>query len=100
MFDAGEVWIHSNTIKDNGGSGRGVNIANVGANSRLQIENNTMQFLSGGSTYGIRIENAVEEIQLFGTVSNSISGATTNFIMPSGKGTGSIIINNVVVPAP
>jgi len=100
LFDAGEVWIHSNTVKDNGGSGRGINIANVGANSRLQIEANTFQFLSGGSTYGIRIENAVEEIQLFGTVSNSISGATTNFIMPSGKGTGSIIINNVTVPAP
>ncbi len=100
LADTGTAWIHSNDVTDNGGDGIGINFAHAAARSILKIENNEFSFEGGGTTYGIRIEDVTWRIELGGTYSNTITGATNNFVMPAGKGTGSLIINDVAVPAP
>lgn len=100
LADSGDVYIHSNTVNDNGGSGRGIVVQNIAPNSRLQIDNNKLLFNAGGASFGIRIDNGDPTVQLFSNVSNTITGAGTNFIIPVGKATGQVIINNTAVHAP
>ncbi|AMV17277.1 right-handed parallel beta-helix repeat-containing protein [Planctomyces sp. SH-PL14] len=101
--DATDSFIHTNGVIDNGGSGTGIRFNAVAANSRLQIDNNYLNFASSSPAVdqGIVFSNVSSTIQLFSTTSNTITGATNAIILPGvGQATGSIIINGAAVAAP
>jgi len=91
-------YIASNIITDQAGGATGMLFDNVAANSRLQIDGNTINLLSTDLTthQGIIFSNVAPTIQFTGTVNNLIYNATTSqslFSAPVNSWTGGFYIN-------
>lgn len=91
-------YIASNIITDEAGGMTGMLFDNVAANSRLQIDGNTINLLSGDLSVhqGIIFTNVSPTIQFLGTVNNLIYNATTSqslFSAPVNSYTGGFYIN-------
>jgi hypothetical protein len=100
LMDDADVWLHTNTITDAGGGGTGMLFNDVAADSRLQIENNVISFSTTNAIVerGIIFTTVHETIQLSGSGDNKITGATTDFSIPTGKSTGTIKVNGTNRP--
>lgn len=95
------VNIYSNVITDNVSSGTGILFDSITGPANVAINDNTILLLSGDANVdrGI-IFNAIPSgtVTLFGTLNNTITGATTPFSSPGGATTaGQIFVNGVGV---
>lgn len=91
-------YIASNVITDEAGGATGMLFDSVAANSRLQIEANTINLLATDLTthQGIIFTSVVPTIQFTGTVNNLIYNATSLqslFSIPVNSATGGFYIN-------
>ena len=91
-------YIASNIITDGAGGLTGMLFDNVAANSRLQIDGNTINLLSQDLTthQGIIFTSVAPTIQFTGTVNNLIYNAATSqslFSAPVNSFTGGFYIN-------
>ena len=94
-------YIASNIITDRAGGATGMLFDNVAANSRLQIDGNTINLLSTDLTLhqGIIFTNVSPTIQFLGTVNNLIYNAAspqTLFSAPVNSFTGGFYINGIL----
>lgn len=93
-------YIASNVITDEAGGATGMLFDNVGANSRLQIDGNTINLLSTDLTthQGIIFTAVTPTIQFTGTVNNLIYNATPQsvFSIPVNSATGGFYINGTL----
>lgn len=91
--------IISNIITDQAGGATGMLFDNVAANSRVQIDGNTINLLSSDLTLhqGIIFTAVQPTIQFYGTVNNLIYNTTSLqslFSIPVNSATGGFYINN------
>ena len=91
-------YIGSNIITDKAGGATGMLFDNVAANSRMQIDGNTINLLASDLTthQGIIFTSITPTIQFMGTVNNLIYNATTSqtlFSAPVNSYTGGFYIN-------
>lgn len=94
------TWLAVNTITDTGSGATGINFVEVADLSRLQFDGNSILLQSSSSAIdrGIVFGTINGTVQLFGTVDNTVSGATDPFFLPTGRSSGSFPINGVLVP--
>ncbi|HEY0980715.1 beta strand repeat-containing protein [Schlesneria sp.] len=91
-------YIASNIITDKAGGATGMLFDKVAANSRMQIDGNTINLLANDLTphYGIMFTNITPTVQFMGTVNNLIYNASTPqtlFSAPVNSYTGGFYIN-------
>ena len=91
-------YIASNIITDTAGGATGMLFDNVAANSRLQIDGNTITLLSGDLTthQGIIFTSVAPTIQFSGSVNNliyNVTNSTALFSAPVNSFTGGFYIN-------
>ncbi len=101
--DATDSFIHTNGVIDNGGSGTGMGFNAVAANSRLQIDNNFMNFASQqpGGRPGDRVQQRRgDDSALQHDEQHDHRGDERDHHAGAGQATGSIIINGAAVAAP
>jgi hypothetical protein len=93
------TWIYSNSITDEAGGATGMLFDAVAANSRLQIEANTINLLSTDLTVhrGIIFTAVSPTIQLNSSTTNVINNASTTFSIPANSATGYLLINGTQV---
>jgi len=93
-------YIASNVITDEAGGATGMLFDTVGANSRLQIDGNTINLLSTDLTthQGIIFTAVTPTIQFTGTVNNLIYNTTPQsiFSIPVNSATGGFYINGTL----
>jgi Inverse autotransporter, beta-domain len=96
------AWITSNTITDQADGATGMLFDNVAANSRLQIESNTITLMSTDLTLhrGIIFMAVAPTIQLLGNYNNTIDYASPGqvFVIPVNSSSGQIGVNGTLVP--
>lgn len=102
-FNLGGVnssWIYSNIITDSAGGGTGMLFDAVAANSRMQIEANTINLLSTDLTVhrGIIFTTVTPTIQFTSNYNNVINNASTIFSIPVNSSTGRLLINGAQYP--
>lgn len=96
--DDATIDIFSNAITDNVSRGTGMLFSSINGTSNVTINNNSIQLLSTDNLIdrGIIFNSVTGDVEILGTSSNAINGATTPF---SAVGTtGQIIVNGVSVP--
>ena len=91
-------YIASNIITDTAGGATGMLFDNVAANSRLQIDGNTITLLSGDLTthQGIIFTSVAPTIQFSGSVNNliyNVTNSTALFSAPVNSFNGGFYIN-------
>lgn len=93
-------WIYSNIITDSAGGATGMLFDAVAANSRLQIEANTINLLSTDLTVhrGIIFTTVTPTIQFTSNYNNVINNASTIFSIPVNSSTGKLLINGAQYP--
>ncbi|MCA9067963.1 MAG: inverse autotransporter beta domain-containing protein [Planctomycetaceae bacterium] len=90
--------VFDNAITDNVSRGTGLLFSSINGTSSVTIDNNNIQLLSTDNLIdrGIIFNSVTGDVQIMGSVTNSINGATTPF---SAVGTtGQIIVNGAQVP--
>jgi len=102
-FNLGGVssdWIYSNVITDEAGGATGMLFDAVAANSRLQIEANTVNLLSTDLTVhrGIIFTTVTPTIQFSSNYTNIVNNASTIFSIPVNSATGHLLINGTNYP--
>jgi hypothetical protein len=94
------VALYDNRITDNVSSGTGILFRSVAATSNILLEKNVVNLLSNDAFVdrGIIFQTVTGTINLTGTQSNTVTGATTPFFAPAGSTSGTIIVNGAPVP--
>lgn len=94
------VGLYTNLITDGFDGATAVLFENVAGPSRIEIVGNALDFanLGGLSDRGFIFETISGDVNLLGDVDNIVSGASLPVFVPSGRTTGSFLINGIRVP--
>ncbi len=102
LLKASDVVITSNLLNDDGSGATAVLFNSMANLSRVQLDNNLFKFNSSSVALdrGVILSNIETggSVTLFGTVNNTISGATTPYFIPAGMTTGGFFVNGSIVP--